>query len=171
MSFIDLQKSIEKAGARFKHGDFTKQNRQKRSDIGQFRITKAVLEHLRSLLLGQDKPEPQEILEKIKKFCAQNKHRPPSRATIYKVMAKIPSQTFAAQKLPHEVRAVLYNLDLEANIPGHQLAFYCFNYGDLRAISFAAGLPWLCLYQAYRIRGWRPKSLGLLKAVLCTRRI
>jgi hypothetical protein len=51
-------------------------------------------------------------------------------------------------------------------VPGHQLAFYCFNYGSLGAISYAAGLPWLDLYQARRMRGWRPRSFGLLLAVM-----
>jgi hypothetical protein len=51
-------------------------------------------------------------------------------------------------------------------VPGHQLAFYCFDYGSLAAISFAAGLPWLDLYQARRMRGWRPRSFGLLAAVM-----
>lgn len=56
-------------------------------------------------------------------------------------------------------------------MPGPQLAFYCLNYGSLAAISYAAGLPWLDLYQAGRLRGWRPRSRGLLDAVLRARGI
>jgi hypothetical protein len=47
--------------------------------------------------------------------------------------------------------------------------FYCLNYGSLAAMSFAAGLPWLDLHQARHLRGWRPRSRGLLDAVLRAR--
>ena len=56
-------------------------------------------------------------------------------------------------------------------VPGHQLAFYCFNYGTSDVMSFAAGLPWLDLYQAAHLRGWWPRSRGLLDASLRARRI
>ena len=56
-------------------------------------------------------------------------------------------------------------------VPGHQLAFYLFHHGDTQALSFAAGMPWLELYQANRMRGWRPTSRGLFLAVLRRRRI
>jgi hypothetical protein len=51
------------------------------------------------------------------------------------------------------------------------VAFAAFNYGDVHAISFASGLPWLALYQADRVRGWRPKSHALLRAVMADRGI
>ena len=63
----------------------------------------------------------------------------------------------------------MYNLGPEAEVPGHQLAFYCFNYGDLPAVSFAAGLPWLALYQARRLPGYRARSRGLIDAVMRVR--
>ena len=78
---------------------------------------------------------------------------------------------YSVPELPVHVRDALYNLDLEGTVPGHQLAFYAFQYGDTRAMSFAAGLPWLDLYQADRMRGWRPRSHGLLRAVLAHRAI
>jgi len=72
--------------------------------------------------------------------------------------------------LPNEVREALYNLEVEANlrlkVPGDQLAFYCFNYGRPRAISFAAGLPKLCLERAAARPGWRPRSRALIVAVM-----
>jgi hypothetical protein len=73
--------------------------------------------------------------------------------------------------LPEPVREALYNLDATSLVPGPQLAFYCFNYGDLAAVSFAAGLPWLDLYRALRMPGYRPKSRGLLEAVARVRGI
>ena len=59
----------------------------------------------------------------------------------------------------------LYNLAPGGTVPGPQLGFYCFNYGCVAAISYAAGLPWLDLYQASRLRGWRRRSRGLLAGV------
>jgi hypothetical protein len=56
-------------------------------------------------------------------------------------------------------------------MPGDQVVFYCFNYRDVRAISYAAGMPWLCLVHAAARRGFRPKSLSLLRAVMTKRGI
>lgn len=82
--------------------------------------------------------------------------------------AKIPN--FSAGQLPLEVRDALYNLGLRDNpnraVPGDQIAFYCFNYGSPRAMSFAAGLPTSCLRGALGRPGFRPKSRALLEAVL-----
>lgn len=97
--------------------------------------------------------------------------RPPSRATLYELMAATPAGSFSIAELPAAVRATLYNLSQTGEVPGHQLAFHCFNYGGLEAMSFAAGLPWLALYQAGRMRGWRLRSRGLLTAVLAARGI
>ncbi len=73
------------------------------------------------------------------------------------------------QRLPANVQAALYNLDASATVPGRQLVFHVFTYGDTRALGFAATLPWLDLYQAARMRGWRRKSLALLRAVITRR--
>ncbi len=95
----------------------------------------------------------------------------PSRATVYKLLESLPCLTRRKVDLPEVVQSALYNLSPESDVPLHQVAFYCFNYGDLRAVSFAAGLPWLALYQARRLRGHRPKSRGLLEAAVRVRRI
>ncbi len=73
--------------------------------------------------------------------------------------------------MPAGVREGLYNLAANGSVPGRQLVFYCFNYGSVATASYAAGLPWLDLYQAERLRGWRPRSLGLLRAVMAVRGI
>ena len=86
-------------------------------------------------------------------------------------MARLPTPGHRVGDLPEAVRSALYNLDDETTVPGTQLAFYCFNYGGPTALSFAAGLPWLSLYQASRLRGWRRKSKGVLRAVMRVRRI
>jgi hypothetical protein len=84
-------------------------------------------------------------------------------------MKSVACPTFHVSHLPPDVRDCLYNIGGNAKVPGHQLAFYCFNYGSTRAVAFAAGLPWLCLYQAGLLRGWRPKSRGLLDAIVAAR--
>ncbi len=104
-------------------------------------------------------------------FCREAGYRVPARATLYSFMAKAPTRLYSSARLPVAAQAALYNLDSKARVPGHQLAFYCFNYGDLAALCFAAGLPWLSLYQAARMRGFRGKSRGLLEAVLRARGI
>ena len=86
-------------------------------------------------------------------------------------MATTPARSFDIGQLPPAARDTLYNLDPEGVVPGHQLAFYCLTYGGLAAASFAAGLPWLALYQAARLPGWRGRSRGLLDAILEARNI
>jgi len=73
--------------------------------------------------------------------------------------------------LPAAVQRSLHNLDEDTWVPARQVVFAAFNYGDVHAISFASGLPWLALYQADRVRGWRPKSHALLRAVMTGRGI
>jgi len=93
------------------------------------------------------------------------------RASLYNALARLEGHAYAMADLPVPVAGSLYNLPSAGMVPGHQLAFYCFNYGSLPAISYAAGLPWLDLYQARRLRGWRPRSAGLLAAVMRARSI
>ena len=112
-----------------------------------------------------------EMLDEIAAFCRQSGERIPSRSTIYRFMAQCPPRQVRIAELPDSLRKSLYNLDHDGMVPGHQLAFYAFSFGDMRALSFAAGLPWLDLYQAHRMRGWRPKSHGLLRAVMLRRGI
>lgn len=101
--------------------------------------------------------------------CRSEGLKCPSRASIYKLLAILPTATYKVTELPPAVRDALYNLTAESEVPGHQLAFYCFNYGDLEAVSFAAGLPWLALHQAGRLPGFRPRSRGLFEAVMRAR--
>ena len=102
---------------------------------------------------------------------ARHGRRPPSRASLYRALSKIDGHAYDVSRLPRPVREALYNLAPRGAVPGHQLVFYCFNYGSLAAASYAAGLPWLDLYQAWRLRGWRPRSRGLLRAVMRARAI
>ncbi len=112
-----------------------------------------------------------DMMKTLRERCEALGVRPPARATIYEAMARTPTKLHRIDELPASVREALYNLDGTSQVPGHQLAFYCFNYGDLAAVSFAAGLPWLALYQAARLPGWRARSRGLLDAVLRARKI
>lgn len=95
----------------------------------------------------------------------------PSRATVYNLLPSIPCPTRRKSDLSPAAQSALYNFTPESEVPLHQVAFCCFNYGDLEAVSFASGLPWLALYQARRTRGHRLKSVGLLDAAMRARRI
>lgn len=107
----------------------------------------------------------------VSERCRSAALKPPVRASLYSALARLDGHIYAVAALPPAVVGALYNIAPDGRVPGHQLAFYCFNYGSLAAISFAAGLPWLDLYQARRLRGWRPRSLGLLLAVMRRRRL
>ena len=93
------------------------------------------------------------------------------RASLYNALNHIEGHAYAIADLPAPVADALYNLAPAGDVPGRQLAFHCFNYGSVPAISYAASLPWLDLYQAMRVRGWRPRSRGLLTGVMRARRL
>lgn len=112
-----------------------------------------------------------DLLQRLASYCRKHGLRPPSRATVYSFINRTPCRSYAADKLPAEVRRCLYNLSENSRVPGPQLVFYAFNYGSTQAVSHAAGLPWLQLHQAARMPGWRPRSKGLLEAVMRLRRI
>lgn len=130
-----------------------------------------VRERLRAMLLAQERPRIADVLRELRAFCEATKRRCPSRATVYSALLRVEGHRHAFGELPASVRAALYNLDEDAVVPGAQVAFACFHFGDLAALSFAAGLPWLDLYQAGAMRGWRPKSRGLYEAVARVRGI
>ncbi len=166
MGVFDLDKSIKKAELRF--GSST---RRVRSDRGVSRLDPRLQAELRRGLQGLERPDLDDLARTLQDLAARHHLKAPSRATIYAFIPRCPPHTYVVEDLPAHVRDALYNLDKTATVPGHQLAFYAFQYGDLRAASFAAGLPWLDLYQADRLRGWRTRSHGLLRAALRRRAI
>ena len=146
-------------------------NRHPRSDRGGMRLSPQVADKLTSLVASHERLSVKRMCMELEGLRKINGPQIPTRATIYQFMAKASTPSYPVNNLPESVQTALYNLNSESSVPGHQVAFYCFNYGDLAAISFAAGLPWLALYQASRLRGFRPKSRGLLEAVLRARGI
>ena len=143
--------------------------RRRRSDAGRSRLRPELLAKLRTLLLAVDRPSMTAIHRQLAAFADEHGWRPPSRAALYAALSRLEGSRHALARLPPAVRVALYNLTPGASVPGHQVAFYCFNYGSLAAASFAAGLPWLDLHQASLARGWRPHSRGLLLAALRAR--
>lgn len=123
---------------------------------------------LADVLGGHDRPSMQQVRAVLARRRGRRKTIP-SRAAVYQFMSKVQLHSYRYASLPEDVREALYNLAGTTRVPGPQVVFYCFNHGNLAAMSFAAGLPWLDLYQAARIRGWRAKSRGLLEAVLAAR--
>lgn len=166
MSPFDLKASLSRATERFgPEPTQPARERRRRSDRGRPRLDPALLSELEALLSGQDRPAVRVLQARLAEWCAERGLRPPARATLYQAFDQTSAPSFAIVDLPAPVQRVLHNLSLEGSVPGHQLAFYCLNYGDLDAISFAAGLPWLALHQAGRLRGWRPRSRGLLESI------
>jgi hypothetical protein len=106
----------------------------------------------------------------LERFCAHRRLGAPSRATVYNAMGRLDSPSYASDALPLEVRRALHNV-APGPVPGHQIVFAAFNQGEPRALSFAAGMPWICLHRAAHVPGFRPKSLALLHAVMAYRGI
>lgn len=167
MSIFNIEASQEKAHQRLQSAP--KGGRRPRSDRGQLRIDPRVLGVLAEATAGYDRPSMAAILTLVDERCRRNRLTPPSRASVYKLLATLPTPSYRLAELPPAVQHALYNLAPDSDVPAHQVAFYCFNYGDVEAMSFAAGLPWLALYQALRTPGHRPKSRGLLEAVAVAR--
>lgn len=167
MSPFDLDRSLQRARQRL--GPAT--HRRRRSDRGTSRLDPRVLDCVAGALAEQERPPPRDTFRRIGTCCRSRGLEPPSRASIYKLMLTLPGPTYRAGDLPESVQSALYNLDQDSEVPGRQVAFYCFNYGDLAAVSFASGLPWLVLYQARRLRGFRERSRGLIEAAMRARGI
>jgi hypothetical protein len=169
MFAFDLEAAAARAQSRFRARSG---GRRQRSDVGSMRLHPKVAQRLADLLGGQERAPVADVLRDLQSFCRPGRAgRCPSRATIYKAMAQLVVHRYHAAALPESVRATLHNLEADAVVPGHQLVFCCFNYGGLSTMSHAAALPWLALYQAARMRGWRPRSRGLLLAVCRARGI
>ena len=164
---FDLEKSMKDAALRLSLA----RQRKPRSDAGSTRLDPRVEREIRRLLGGQDRPSIGQVRDELHGYCQRHRLRTPSRATLYNAIPRMPPHTYSIAALPAAVRHALYNLGSRGTVPGHQLAFYAFQHGDTRAMSFAAGLPWLDLVQADKLRGWRPRSHGLLRAVLAARAI
>ena len=171
MSAFDIQASLDRAGRRLGATGARASGRRSRSDRGVSRILPDTLAIVREATSGYNRPPMADLRKEIAGLSQRAGLRPPSRATVYKLLAALPTPTHRVAGLPAAVRTALYNLGPDSDVPAHQVAFYCFNYGDLAAISFASGLPWLALYQAARMRGHRDRSRGLLEAVAHARGI
>ena len=170
MSAFDLEASFERA-ERLLRGRAEEGARRRRSDRGAFRLPPEVIGEIRRLASGHERPSMSELRTEVARFCASRRLRQPSRAALYRILDSIPGRSYDMASLPDEVKGTLHNVEPTAPIPGAQLAFHCFNYGSVRALSYASGLPWLDLYQARKKRGWRQKSRGVLDAVCRARGI
>lgn len=145
-------------------------HKPRRADAGRSRLPTVVEAELGRLLSGYERPRIADVHRELDRFCRRRRLTTPSRSTLYNVLQRVTPPSFDKSQLPGAVRRTLHNVDA-GPIPGHQVAFAAFNYGDTKALSFAAGLPWLCLYQSARLRGWRPQSFALLQAILAYRGI
>jgi hypothetical protein len=165
VSIFDLAASIARATQRLGG------SARKRADAGRSRLPARVDRKLRELLSGHERPRIRDVQRELVALCRRLGISSPSRATIYNAIERCPAPRYVAGELPEAVRTVLHNVDRDGEIPGAQVAFAAFNYGDLGVVSWASGMPWLALHHAARMRGWRPRSLGLLRAVMHHRRL
>jgi len=138
--------------------------RARRSDAGRSRLPEAVERKLQELLSTRERPDISRVREELTTFCRSKRLAPPSRATLYNAMSRVVPPSYWKRQLPDAVQQTLHNVG--DPVPGAQVVFHAFNYGDTRAISFAAGMPWASLARAAGKPGWRPKSLALLRAVM-----
>ncbi|MBW2457360.1 MAG: hypothetical protein JRI68_22825 [Deltaproteobacteria bacterium] len=169
-SAFDVKRAFERAARRL--GDVPAQrSRRPRADRGRFRLATAAERELVRLISGQERPPMASLIQLLRAACARAHVKAPSRATVYNYLARVRTSERRVGDLPAPVQGALYNLELDSRVPEAQVAFYCFNYGELGALSYAAGLPWLALYQARRMPGWRTKSRGLIEAVTRVRKI
>ncbi len=162
---LDIQESQRRAKARLGRAS----RRHRRADAGRSRLPAPVLAVVRQAALGPRRPSMITLRRRVAELCAASGLKPPARATVYNAFDRLEPRCYRVSTLPPHAVEALYNLAPDTVVPGPQLAFYCFNYGSLAAVSFAAGLPWLDLYQARLLRGWRPRSRGLFDAVMHAR--
>lgn len=145
--------------------------RKARKDAGKGRLHPTVEAKLHQLFSTEDRPSMTWVQAQLVELCSRLGSSPPSRASLYNAIERVPVPTLDIATLSNSVQLSLYNLAPEARsegavVPGDQVVFYAFNYGAPSAISFAAGLPWICLRSALRRKGWRPKSRSLLEAII-----
>ena len=162
VSIFDLASSIERATQRLGR------SARKRADAGRSRLPARVDRKLRELLSGHERPRIRDVQRELVALCRRLGISSPS---IYNAIERCPAPRYVAGELPEAVRTVLHNVDRDGEIPGAQVAFAAFNYGDPGVVSWASGMPWLALHHAARMRGWRPRSLGLLRAAMHHRRL
>ena len=162
---LDIQESQRRAESRLRRVS----RRRRRADAGRSRLPAPVLAVVRRAALGPRRPSMIALRQRVAETCEAFGLKPPARATLYNAFDRLGPRRYRVSTLPRHAVEALYNLAPNTVVPGPQLAFYCFNYGSLAAVSFAAGLPWLELYQARRLRGWRPRSRGLFDAVMRAR--
>jgi hypothetical protein len=167
MSAFSLDLSTARAARRLRSSPA-----RTRSDRGRARIAPKIEAKLHDLLLQPDKPSMSAVERQLRAFCEGLGVKPIARASLYNAIERVSVPRFARRELPEAVQQALYNLgepdggEGSDTVPADQVVFYAFNYGSATAISFASGLPWLCLQRAERRPGWRPKSRSLLSAVM-----
>lgn len=163
---FDFQDSVLKAEARLSRPG----GRRRRADAGRSRLPDPVQSVLREAAADHDRPAMAELRRRLADVAERSGVRAPSRATLYTAFDRLEGNSYRIGSLPEPVSRCLHNLEPSGRVAGRHLVFACLNYGTLQALSFAAGLPWLDLHQSRRLRGWRPRSRGLLDAILRRRR-
>ena len=67
------------------------------------------------------------LQQRIAERCAESGVKLPARGSLYNALARIEGHSYAISDMPADVAGALYNLPAVGHVPGHQLAFYCFD--------------------------------------------
>jgi hypothetical protein len=140
--------------------------RRRRSDAGAFRLDPVIIDVLRRVCSGTERPAMADLVTEVGELCAAVCMTPPARQSIYRFMGRYPVNSYDPGELPGHVRQTLYNVALTSAVSGSTVAFYAFNHGGFLAAQYAAAMPWHDLYQAHRRSGWRPRRRALLQAAM-----
>ncbi len=89
MSIFDIEASQERARQRLQSAP--KGGRRPRSDRGQLRIDPRVLGVLVEATAGYDRPSMAAMRKLVDERCRRHRLTPPSRASIYKLLATLPT--------------------------------------------------------------------------------
>ncbi len=166
MEWSNIDASLARAAARMAAAS---SSRQARAETARPRVHASVLKKL-SVWLYENELGMPEVVRRVRALYRDRGGPAPSRAAVHEWARAVPSPSVDVASLPASARNALYNLAGTPEVPIDQVAFYCFNYGDTLAISYAAALPRAVLGRALRVPGWRPKSRALAEAVLLTRK-
>jgi hypothetical protein len=164
---FDFEASLARAERRF--GE--RSSRAPRADRGVARLDPRVEALVGPRLLGYERPDFKALHAELVRQCRAIGVRPPARSSLYGIAERYHGHSYPIATLPSWVAELLHNVDPAHAIVGKHLVFACLNYGDTRAMSYAAGLPWLDLHQARKLRGYRLKSRGVLDAICQARDI
>src|SRR5688500_8683523 len=124
MSELLLADSVLRARARLRGS-----TRRPRSGRGHSRLSREVACKLLALPGGTERPAVVDVLRQLEVFCRRRGLEMPARATVYNAVNRLPVPRYDFDELPRPVQKTLHNV-AHGEIPGPQIVFAAFNFGD-----------------------------------------